>query len=495
MKGIVKEFPGVRALSGISFEVYPGEVHALVGENGAGKSTLMKVLSGAYRPTAGTIEVGGVSYRSLDPETSKALGIAIVYQENDLVPSMNVTENVHVGNELVGPFGFVDFKRMRQATSGLAEELGITIDLDCRVENLSVSDQQFVKILKALSLKPRLLVMDEPTSMFNVEDAGKVLALTQRISARGIGIVYISHYLKEVVSCADRITVLRDGSVVRTHDNSRHDTSEARITEDMVGRPVDSFYQKERNEIGEIRLQVRGLKVSRGSPEIDFHARAGEILGFAGMVGSGRTEIAEALVGATPKYSGIVLLDGREVDIRRPSQGIDAGFAYITEDRQRLGLMLRHSVMGNASIVCLRNRIKGFFLSPETEEPIVRPIIEELRVKTPSLRTEAGALSGGNQQKIVLAKWLLSGGEVFIFDEPTRGIDVNAKAEFYKQISALAKQGKVVILISSDMTELISLSDRVLVVRKGRISCELEGADINEGEIIKKALGVRKDEQ
>ena len=492
MREIRKEFSGVWALSGITLDVYPGEVHCLVGENGAGKSTLMKVLSGAYTPTSGTIEVDGQSYEKLEPAQSKALGINIVYQENDLVPSMDVVENIYVGNEKTKKFGFVDYHAMAAEAKHQMEALGIALKLDTKIENLSVSDQQFVKIFKALSVQPRVLIMDEPTSMFNVEDAAKVLELTKRITDMGIGIIYISHFLNEVVQIADRITVIRDGAVVNTYTNENRDIPITTMTQDMVGRPVDMFYDKDKCEIGDVMIEVKDLQLTKTSPKISFQVHSGEIVGFSGMVGSGRTEMMRALVGADYRYGGHIYINGKEVQIRNPNDSINAGIAFITEDRQKLGLMLNASVLENTTILGLREKIRGVFVNIKKFPALIDHLIKELHVKTPSVWTEAVYLSGGNQQKVVLAKWLFAEQDIYIFDEPTRGIDVNAKAEFYKQMSLLTKQGKCIIMISSDMPELISMSDRVLVVRDGAIDCELNGTDINEQEIIKRALGVKK---
>lgn len=490
MRDIIKEFSGVRALSGITFDLKPGEIHCLVGENGAGKSTLMKVLSGAYRPDGGSIVVDGKAYKALDPNLSQELGINIVYQENDLAPTMNVIENIHIGSEVANRLGFVNFRAMAQKTKREMEELGIRIDPYRTIEHLSVADQQFVKILKAISTNPRILIMDEPTSMFNVEDAGKVLDLARNIAARGISIIYISHFLNEVVQIADRITVIRDGAVVRTYDNAQHDVPLSAITSDMVGRPVDMFYTKEMHEIGDTMFEVRGLRLTKDSPEINFSVRRGEILGLSGMVGSGRTEIVRAISGADPRYAGDIYLNGRKLTIRNPGDGIDAGIAHITEDRQKLGLMLGGSVLENTTIVGLRNKIKGTFVNLRQHPALIEGIIADLKVKTASLKQEVRFLSGGNQQKVVLGKWLFAEQEVYIFDEPTRGIDVNAKVEFYKQMSNLCAQGKCILMISSDMPELISMSDRVLVVRDGAITAELPRERITEEEIIHEALGV-----
>ena len=490
MKQIVKKFSGVQALTDITFDLYKGEIHCLVGENGAGKSTLMKVLSGAYRPDGGVILVEGKEYKALAPNLSKELGITIVYQENDLVPTTNVVENIYVGNEKTKALGFMDFKTMARETQELMDGLGIQLDLQTPIEKLSVSDQQFVKILKALSANPKILIMDEPTSMFNVEDAGKVLELARRIAAKGISIIYISHFLKEVQQIADRITVIRDGSVIRTYNNAERQVTLEEITRDMVGRPVDMFYSKESSEIGGVMFEVRGLKLKQDSPEINFTVRKGEILGLSGIVGSGRTEIVRAITGADKKYAGHVYINGDEIKIESPADGIKAGIAHITEDRQRLGLSLSASVLENMLLVGLYQKIKSKLISLKKMPPLVEGIVEDLNIKTPSVMQPVLYLSGGNQQKVVLGKWLFADQTVYVFDEPTRGIDVNAKVEFYKQMSMLTHQGKCIIMISSDMPELISMSDRVLVIKDSAITDELQKDQISEENIITRALGV-----
>ena len=418
MQDITKEFSGVYALSGITLDLYPSEVHCLVGENGAGKSTLMKILSGAYVPSGGSIWMDGQVYKTLNPVLSKELGINIVYQEN-----------IYVGNEKTNSFGFVDFKAMVSETKRQMEELNIEIDPLVKIEDLSVSDQQFVKILKALSVEPRILIMDEPTSMFNVEDAAKVLELVRTIAARGIGIIYISHFLEEIRQIADRVTVIRDGAVINTYENPNRDIRISTMTRDMVGRPVDTFYQKEHHPIGDVMLEIRDLQLEKGSPRISFFVRSGEILGMAGMVGAGRTEIVRAITGADRRWGGEILINGTKVEIHNPEESIRHGFAHITEDRQELGLMLGGSVLENATIVGLGRKIKGFFVNIRKHPVFIQPLVEKLRIKVPDVWTEAVYLSGGNQQKVVLAKWLFAEQEIYIFDEPTRGIDVNAKEE------------------------------------------------------------------
>ena len=490
INGLKKSFSGIYALSDIHFNLLKGEVHCLVGENGAGKSTFMKILSGAYIPDSGDIHILGEKYTKLNPNLSKNLGISIIYQENDLVQNMSIAENLFIGNEIKKNLFFYDSKSAVQKTTEFIRDLGIKLNPLDKVADISVADKQFVKILKALVTSPKILIMDEPTSMFNIKDAKKVLSLVRRIADKGVGIVYISHFLEEVREIADRISVIRDGKSISTYDNSGRDIDLRVITKDMVGRSVDSFYTREKTEIGNVVLEVKNLKLKEEFEPISFSLKKGEILGFSGMVGSGRTEIVRAITGADHFYSGEVYVNGKLVKIKSPKDGINEGFAHITEDRQALGLGLRASVLDNISLVALGKIFKGVFNNVKKQKEKILPLIHDLHVKVPSLSTEVIYLSGGNQQKVVLAKWLLMNQNIYIFDEPTRGIDIGAKAEFYSQMSKLCKEGKSIIMISSDMPELISMSDRVLVIRDHKIETELIGDEINEGNIIEKALGV-----
>ncbi|MBK5248028.1 MAG: sugar ABC transporter ATP-binding protein [Actinomycetales bacterium] len=488
LRNITKSFGGIHALSDVSFDVRAGEVHGLCGENGAGKSTLMKVLAGAYRPDSGEIVVDGSTHSELTPALAQHLGITIIYQENLLVPAMDVLENMFVGHEPSRGGVFVDRRAMM---AKLREELAfleISLNPRMRVENLSVAAQQYVKILKALVLEPRLLILDEPTSMFNVEDAAKVLRMVRRIASRGISVIYISHFLDEVKQLADRVTVIRDGQVVATHDNADRAIDLDLVTRGMVGRPVEMFYTKDVHPIGDIVLRVRDLRVTAGSPPINFDLRAGEILGIAGMVGSGRTELVRTIGGADRAHSGTVTLNGKLVRLRSPRDAIAAGIAHITEDRQRLGLMLERSVLENTVVVGLHRVTRSWFTTLRPALAPVRSLIEKLRIKTSSPRQAVTYLSGGNQQKVVIAKWLLVGPQLLIMDEPTRGIDVNAKSELYKVMTELTQTGRSIIMVSSDMPELVSMSDRVLVMRRGAITAEFVADEITEETIITSAL-------
>lgn len=488
LRNITKSFGGIHALSDVSFDVRAGEVHGLCGENGAGKSTLMKVLAGAYRADSGEIVVDGSTHSELTPALAQHLGITIIYQENLLVPAMDVLENMFVGHEPSRGGVFVDRRAMM---AKLREELAfleISLNPRMRVENLSVAAQQYVKILKALVLEPRLLILDEPTSMFNVEDAAKVLRMVRRIASRGISVIYISHFLDEVKQLADRVTVIRDGQVVATHDNADRAIDLDLVTRGMVGRPVEMFYTKDVHPIGDIVLRVRDLRVTAGSPPINFDLRAGEILGIAGMVGSGRTELVRTIGGADRAHSGTVTLNGKLVRLRSPRDAIAAGIAHITEDRQRLGLMLERSVLENTVVVGLHRVTRSWFTTLRPALAPVRSLIEKLRIKTSSPRQAVTHLSGGNQQKVVIAKWLLVGPQLLIMDEPTRGIDVNAKSELYKVMTELTQTGRSIIMVSSDMPELVSMSDRVLVMRRGAITAEFVADEITEETIITSAL-------
>ncbi len=488
VSGITKRFSGVTALQDVTFDVMAGEVLSICGENGAGKSTLMKILSGGYHPDHGSMEMDGAVHKGLTPGRAQELGINIIHQENLLVPTMSVLENMFVGREPTTAGLFVDYRTMRGKLREESEFLGINLDPRHRIEELSVSEQQFVKILKALVLRPRILIMDEPTSMFNVEDANRVLKMVRRIAETGISIIYISHFLGEVQRIADRVIVLRDGELVSLTDNHNRDLDLDQVTKDMVGRPVEMFYTKGAHDIGDVRFSVEDLKLTPTSSPISLDLRRGEILGVAGMVGSGRTEIVRAIAGADRYTSGRIYSEGHQLHIRSPRDAIEAGIAHITEDRQRLGLALGLSVLENTTVVGLEKVTSGWLMTVRATAARARPILEKLHTRMADLKQEVRFLSGGNQQKVVLAKWLLVNPEILILDEPTRGIDVNAKTEFYGEMTDLCRQGKSIIMVSSDMPELVSMSDRVLVIRGGAVAALLEKDDVSEESIISHAL-------
>ncbi|WZL73951.1 sugar ABC transporter ATP-binding protein [Clostridiaceae bacterium 35-E11] len=486
---ISKSFPGVKALSDVSFELHKGEIYCIVGENGAGKSTFIKILTGALKPDKGQIWVADAMFDVLNPYMAQKLGIQVIYQENILVRQMSIAENIFVGREKTNRFGCIDYGYMMRETQKIIESFDIHLDPKELVENLSVADQQYVKIIKALALEPKVLIMDEPTTMFNVKDTQKILELVKNISKRGIGVIYISHHLREVAEIADRIMVLRDGQVVNTYDNTDKKIDLNLLTKEMVGRPVDLFYQKKKNSIGNTLLEIKNLKLKENTKAINFKLREGEILGIAGMVGSGRTEIARAIFGADKKMNGELIYKNKSVKVNCPKDAIKMGLGFITEDRQKTGLALNLTIAENTTIVGL-DKFKKIFLDIKNEINIVKRFVDKLGIKTPSLHQIVKLLSGGNQQKVVLSKWLFKDVEILILDEPTRGIDVNAKSEIYHIMSEFVQQGKSIIMISSDMPELISMSDRILVVKNGELSAEIWGKDITEENIISNAIEV-----
>ena len=487
---LMKHFPGVVALSDFSFALSKGEIHCLVGENGAGKSTFIKLLTGALHPDSGEMLIEGQRFTALDPHTAQTLGIQVIYQENILVNVMSVAENVFVGCEKTNRFGLVDKKATLAATQNIIDSLGIQLDPEELVENLSTADQQFVKIIKALALNPKVLIMDEPTTMFNSKDAERVLKLVKDISARGISVIYISHNLKEVARIADRITVLRDGQFVNCHETAAEKKVDLNvIAREMVGRPVNLFYEREKSAIGEVILEVQGLQLTKTSPALNFCLRQGEILGIAGMVGAGRTEMVRAIFGADRRASGTLHYKGQPVNPQNPAEAIRLGFGFITEDRQKSGLVLSMNIIENTTLVAV-DKFGRLLLNRRREAEAVQTFVDQFKIKTPTLTQEVRFLSGGNQQKTVLAKWLYKEIDVLIVDEPTRGIDVNSKTEIYKLMAQFVKQGKSIIMISSDLVELIAMSDRVFVVRNGAITSEIEGERMNEEYIIANAIEV-----
>lgn len=489
VKKINIEFPGVKALTDFNFDVYKGEVHALIGENGAGKSTFIKILSGANIPNSGEISIGGGKYNSLTPHQARKLGIQTVYQEDILVPSITAAENIFLGVETAnGKKAFISYKQIFAQARELAKQIGVKLKIDEIYERLSPSDQQFVKILKALAQKPKVLILDEPTQAFNKNDIGLVIEMVKRISQEGVGVIYIAHDLEEIIEVADRVTVLRDGLKVNTHDKETETFDPNSLAKEMIGRPVDLFYKKKESEVGEYVFEVQGLKLTPNSKPISFKVREGEILGVAGLKGSGRSEIARAIFGALRKYEGKVFYKGKDITPNNPIQAVKSGIALLTESKKIDGLFMGQPVSHNITAVGLDN-IGRFFLSLSKEKRMSVDYVKKLNIKTPSLEREVKFLSGGNQQKVVIAKWLFKGVNVLIVDEPTHGIDVNAKTEVYELFTELAASGKSIIMISSEMPELISLSDRIIVVRNFEISSELGKDEINEENILSGFMG------
>jgi len=489
VKNIFKEFPGVKALTDFSFDLYDGEVHALIGENGAGKSTFIKILSGAYQPEKGTMVISGEKHNFFTPRIARRIGIQTVYQEDILVPGITAAENIFLGTELVqSKKFFVSYKTMINQANELAEQLGINLNVDEIYEKLSPSDQQFVKILKALAQKPKVLVLDEPTQAFNVSDIGLVIKMVKRIIKEGVGVIYIAHDLDEIIEVADRVTVLRDGVSINTHDKSLEVFDADSLAKEMIGRPIDLFYKKKESPVGDYVFEVRGLKLKESSEEINFKVKEGEILGLAGLKGSGQSEIVRAIFGSLKKYRGKVFYKGNDITPGNPMQAVRSGIALLTENKKIDGLFMGMPVDQNITVVGL-DSLGKFFLSLKKEVKFSNEYVNKLNIKTPSLDQEVRLLSGGNQQKVVLAKWLFKGVNVLIVDEPTHGIDVNAKTEVYELFTELAASGKLIIMISSEMPELISLSDRIIIIRNYGISKVLEKSEINEENILSGFMG------
>jgi len=487
LRDISKQFPGVRALDHVSFDVLPGEVHALLGENGAGKSTLIKIMTGAYQPDSGTIlfddkpvEIGGTSQ-------SQNLGIAAIYQELSLYPELTIAENIFMGHQPRMRFGLIDWQTMQQRARELLHELDAD-DLDPlqKVSGLSVGNQQRVEIAKALSQSARVLIMDEPTAALTQRDADRLFAIVRRLRERGVAVIYISHRLEEVFLLADRVTVLRDGQVVGTQPVGA--TSQPELIRMMVGRTLDALFPKHDATIGAPLLEVKDIAYGRMVRGVSFELRRGEIVGLAGLVGAGRSETALALFGITPAESGAIVLDGRAVNIRSPRQAMQLGLAYVPEDRKNQGLILPMTVRENTTMAILRRLTNGGFVDRRAERKITGEYVEQLRIRTPSIAQVVRNLSGGNQQKVVVAKWLAAKPKVLILDEPTRGIDVGAKAEIHRLMSALAEQGLAILMISSELPEILGMSDRVLVMRQGQIVAEFDRAHATQEAIIGAAM-------
>ncbi len=487
LRDISKQFPGVRALDHVSFDVLPGEVHALLGENGAGKSTLIKIMTGAYQPDSGTIlfddkpvEIGGTSQ-------SQNLGIAAIYQELSLYPELTIAENIFMGHQPRMRFGLIDWQTMQQRARELLHELDAD-DLDPlqKVSGLSVGNQQRVEIAKALSQSARVLIMDEPTAALTQRDADRLFAIVRRLRERGVAVIYISHRLEEVFLLADRVTVLRDGQVVGTQPVGA--TSQPELIRMMVGRTLDALFPKHDATIGAPLLEVKDIAYGRMVRGVSFELRRGEIVGLAGLVGAGRSETALALFGITPAESGAIVLDGRAVNIRSPRQAMQLGLAYVPEDRKNQGLILPMTVRENTTMAILRRLTSGGFVDRRAERKITGEYVEQLRIRTPSIAQVVRNLSGGNQQKVVVAKWLAAKPKVLILDEPTRGIDVGAKAEIHRLMSALAEQGLAILMISSELPEILGMSDRVLVMRQGQIVAEFDRAHATQEAIIGAAM-------
>jgi ABC-type sugar transport system ATPase subunit len=470
MRHIDKSFAGVHALRNVSLELGRGEVLALVGENGAGKSTLIKVLGGALLPNRGEILIDGRPAAIASPAAAQRAGVAIIYQEFNLIADLSARENIFLGREPTR-FGIVHSSRERRATADLFAMIGCQITPAARCRDLSVPEQQKVEIAKALSADARIVVMDEPTAALSAQEAEQLFAVIQLLKARGLGVVYVSHRLDEIFTVADRVMVLRDGAVVACRPVS--EVTREELIESMVGRPIEMEFPRRAVAIGEERLRVERLSRGGAVRDVSFHIRRGEVLGLAGLTGAGRTETARLVFGADHADGGRIFVDGRATPIRSPRDAIRHRICLLTEDRKAQGLILKHSVAQNFGLPNLNRFRRGPFVDRRQERSELDSYAGRLAIKSAGADQPAAHLSGGNQQKVVLAKWLAANADILIFDEPTRGIDVGAKLEIYLLINDLAAQGKAILLISSEIPELLGMSDRILVMHAGRVRGEI----------------------
>jgi ribose transport system ATP-binding protein len=487
MRHIGKRFPGVIALDEVDFELRRGEVHILLGENGAGKSTLMKILSGAYQKSAGQIFLDGAEIEIRTPKHAQTLGISTIYQEFNLIPNLSIGENIFLGREPARVPGHINqraiFQQARVALSGL----GLELNPRKLIKELRVAEQQMVEVAKALSLDARILIMDEPTAALTEHEIKELFATIRKLKEQGVAIVYISHRLEELFEIGDRVTILRDGRSVGTHEV--RDMSKSELIRLMVNRELTELFPKVTAQRGPEVLRVEGLSTRGGLKDISFTLYKGEVLGIAGLLGAGRTEVARAIFGVDKISSGTIYVNGKQQTINSPRGAIDCGLGFLTEDRKSQGLVLRLSVKENLCLSSLDKFSNLGVMNPNEERKAASRYVEELRIRTPSLDQKVMFLSGGNQQKVVLSKWLCSQAKVFIFDEPTRGIDVGAKTEIYQLMNRLTANGVAIIMISSELLEVLGMSDRVLVMREGRIGGEFSAAEATQERILQCALG------
>jgi rhamnose transport system ATP-binding protein len=486
-RGIDKSFAGVRALHAVSFDLRAGEVHALVGENGAGKSTLIKIVTGAERADAGTLAVAGRRVAHIDPHTSRGLGIAAIYQQPSLFPHLTVAENIAMALERGGPWRRLDWRGRGQRAAALLTRVGASIDPERLVESLTMPEQQVVEIAKAIGADARILIMDEPTASLSEREVERLFAVITRLRQDGVGIIYISHRLEEIAAIADRVTVLRDGETVATHDGC--DIERAELIRLMVGRELAAVYPKRSVTMGDVALEARDVSHRpSGIHRVSFSVRSGEILGLAGLVGSGRTQLAEILFGLSPADAGEIWLRGRAVRIDSPAQAIRQGIGYVPEDRRQHGVVLEMSLSANASLASLGAVSHRGLIDVAAEQAAAARYVDELRIKTPSVSVEVGTLSGGNQQKVALARWLSIRPTVLILDEPTQGVDVGSKAEIHGLMQDLVERGLAIIMISSELPEILGMSDRIAVMHGGTLRGILTRAEATQARILALAL-------
>jgi inositol transport system ATP-binding protein len=484
--GIVKAFPGVVALDHVGFRLRAGTVHALMGENGAGKSTLMKIIAGIYVPDEGSLKVKGRPLVLHGPLDALNNGIAMIHQELNLMPFMTVAENIWIRREPLTRFGFVDHAELKRRTRLLFERLAIDIDPEAEVRSLSIANRQMVEIAKAVSFDSDVLIMDEPTSALTEKEVEHLFRIIRQLRAQGKGIVYITHKMNELFEIADEVSVFRDGRYIATRQSS--DVTRDEIIHMMVGREITQMFPKEQVPIGDVVLSVKNLAVAGLFAGVSFELRAGEILGLAGLVGSGRSNVAEALFGVVPATSGEIRIDGQPVVIRSPAVAMGHGMAFLTEDRKETGCFLLLDILANLDMAVLSQRYVRFgFVQRGALEHDCDEMSRKLRVKTPGMDEIIQNLSGGNQQKVLIARWLLTRPKILILDEPTRGIDVGAKAEIHRLVTQLAGQGVAVLMISSEMPEVLGMSDRVMVMHEGRVTGIVDRKDASQVRVMELA--------
>src|SRR5215204_253644 len=486
-RNVSKEFPGVLAVDSVDLEIMPGEVHVVAGENGAGKSTLMKLLSQVERPSGGEIEISDEAVEFHGPRHAQSLGVAMVYQEFALASHLSIAENLYMGRE-PGRFGFVNRRAESQEARGLLERVGLHTDPDRTVSGLTVAEMQRVEIAKALAIDAKVVIMDEPTATLAEKEIEGLFEVIRDLQSHGIAILYISHRLDEIFRIADRVTVMRDGKIVDTLPID--DLDEDKLVRLMVGRDIENLYPKTEVEIGDVVLRAEGITRGHVLKDCSFEVHSGEILGFAGLVGAGRTELARAVFGADRIDSGTIELDGRKLHIRGPQNAINAGIGYLTEDRKGEGLALQLGVDQNITLAHLPTRFG--FINLAEERRIARRHRDELNIRTPSIRRRVQVLSGGNQQKVVVARWLETRARVLFFDEPARGIDVGAKAEMFGLIEDLAKEGQAIVMISSYLPELLNMCDRILVMHEGEIAGVIPREEFSEERVMALAAGMEE---
>ena len=484
LKNITKEYPGVTALDNVSIDFCEGEVHALLGENGAGKSTLIKTIAGAITPTSGTLEFhDGIVHTEMNPHKAKEYGVEVIYQEFNLVGCLSVAENICFGER----FGkTVNYKHMYEVSKEAFDLFDVDIDPKAAVYELPSSKQQIVEISRAIFRKAKILIMDEPSAPLSVAEVEKMFNVVRKLKAQGVSIIYISHRMEEIFEISDKVTIMRDGKYITTVNTK--ETNRQELVNYMVGRELKESFPTKKPIVDEVVLKTENV-TGNGVHDISIELRKGEILGLGGLVGAGRTEFVRLLYGADKIESGKIYVNGNETKISTPSQGIKAGIGMIPEDRKRHGCLLTRSVRVNTTLSCIKNISKCGFVSQKKEKEITQYYIDSMKTKTPSMEQDVGNLSGGNQQKVVIAKTLAANCNVIIFDEPTRGIDVGAKQEIYKLIAQLADEGKAIIMISSEMEELIGLSDRIMVLHEGRVVGELSKEEFSQARILDLASG------